>query len=99
MKSARPLLIATLVAAFASPATAESDGAALFEAQCGRCHMPDEIPGWAATQPDADERLAWLEGFLQRHHARDAEERQAIIAFIEATIAEEASSSTDGAVE
>lgn len=99
MEFARPLLLATLLTAFASPAIGESDAAALFEAQCGRCHMPDEIPGWAATQPDADERLAWLEGFLQRHHARDAEQRQAIIAYIEAVIAEEASPSTDDAAE
>jgi mono/diheme cytochrome c family protein len=94
MEFARPLLLATLMAAFASPATAESDGAALFEAQCGRCHMPDEIPGWAATQPDEDERL---EGFLKRHHAREAEAREAIIAYIEAVIVEE--SSTDAAAE
>ena len=54
------------------------------------------LDGWLATLPTW---LAWLEGFLQRHHARDADERQAIIAYIEATIAEEAASSTDGAVE
>jgi hypothetical protein len=35
------------------------------------------------AHPDAEERAAWLEHKLSRHHARDAAQRKDIITFLE----------------
>jgi mono/diheme cytochrome c family protein len=75
---------------FATVAAAQSDGKAAFESRCARCHAPQEIHEWATKEPDAVARQSWLEGFLQRHHAREEEERRAIIEHIEQVIATEA---------
>jgi hypothetical protein len=74
------------------PAVAEADAeaaASAFAAHCGECHGPREFPVWAERQPDAAERRAWLDDFLQRHYPPPDEERALVIEHIERSLAEE----------
>ena len=84
MKNFIPLLAASVLAALfgAAPAYAETDGEAAFAARCGRCHQVSRLQGYLARRSDDATRTRNLEAFLTRHHAPDAGERQAIIAWL-----------------
>jgi mono/diheme cytochrome c family protein len=64
-----------------------SEGQLLFEAQCAGCHGTSDIGNWAARHPDRDQRVAWLNEFLQRHFPPGEQERPLIIEYIENSIA------------
>lgn len=57
-------------------------GKAAFDARCARCHQVARLQGYMAKRPDDATRGADLDAFLTRHHASDAAERQAIIAWL-----------------
>ncbi len=57
-------------------------GKAAFDARCARCHQAVRLEGYLAKRPDDATRAADLETFLARHHASDATERKAIIAWL-----------------
>lgn len=86
MKMIAPLFAASLLAALsgAAPAYAQAaaDGEAAFAARCGRCHQVSRLQGYLARRSDDAARARDLEAFLTRHHAPDAGERQAIIAWL-----------------
>jgi cytochrome c5 len=62
--------------------------AAAFEAHCSACHGPAEFPHWASRRPDAEERRAWFNDFLQRHYPPPEEDRPLVIEHIERSLAE-----------
>ncbi|MGE0651681.1 MAG: hypothetical protein AB7P12_08015 [Alphaproteobacteria bacterium] len=66
-----------------APARAQDAGEAAFAKQCARCHSVAKAVEFLRAHPDAEERAAWLEKKLSRHHARDAVQRKDIIAFLE----------------
>lgn len=57
-------------------------GKAAFDARCSRCHQVSRLRGYMMRRPDDGARAADLDAFLSRHHASDAKERQAIIAWL-----------------
>ncbi len=57
-------------------------GKAAFDARCSRCHQIGRLQGYLAKRPDDAARTADLDRFLTRHHASDAAERAAIIAWM-----------------
>jgi mono/diheme cytochrome c family protein len=57
-------------------------GKAAFDARCSRCHQIARLQGYLAKRPDDATRTADLDRFLTRHHASDATERAAIIAWM-----------------
>jgi mono/diheme cytochrome c family protein len=57
-------------------------GKAAFDARCSRCHQMARLQGYLAKRPDDAARTADLDRFLTRHHASDATERAAIIAWM-----------------
>lgn len=81
-------MAALLFALRAPPPAAADEGRALYEARCAGCHGLDAAGRWAAMHPDPDERQAWLDSLLQRHHPPAEDERPLIIDYIEATIEE-----------
>jgi mono/diheme cytochrome c family protein len=78
------LCFAVLAAAGASPAPAQpGDAEKLFEARCAKCHALGKVaPTLAQRSPEA--RVKYLERFLQRHYAPEAEERKRIAAWLAA---------------
>lgn len=80
--------------AAATPAGAQSDpttatqavqpaaGEKAYQAQCARCHKTAELKPYLDKRPDDAARRRDLDAFLSRHHARDAEQRDAIIAYL-----------------
>lgn len=65
------------------------DGAAEFEARCGRCHDRGSIAAWAQAHPGAEARAEWLATVLQKHFPPPAQERDAIIGYVQRTVGEE----------
>ena len=87
MKRIAPLFAASLFAALAGPVPAYAqapavDGEAAFAARCSRCHQVSRLQGYLARRSDDTARARDLEAFLARHHAPDASQRQAIIAWL-----------------
>jgi len=74
-------------AAAAGPTATGAEGAARFKDRCGRCHDPDDFAGWAARHPDPYERGQWLERVLASHSPPPAEERAAILDYVQEAIA------------
>lgn len=73
------MLAAGTLVAMQAPAQGDDD--ALFKARCGECHTVEKLaPGLARRGLPARER--YLERFLQRHYAPDADERRRIIAWL-----------------
>jgi len=59
-------------------AAAPQDGAALFKQRCGECHTVRALERPLRKRPAAG-RAAYLDKFLEKHYAPDANERRAII--------------------
>lgn len=75
-------LCAGLFAASAPAGAAEPAGAAVFQERCARCHQVERLQGYMARRPDDATRMRDLDAFLARHHARDATERKALVAWL-----------------
>ena len=58
------------------------DGAFIYNQRCGKCHEPAALMPRLMKLSDDNERRAYLEKFLARHHARDAEERKLIVEYL-----------------
>lgn len=58
------------------------DGRFAFDKRCATCHDATALTVALAKRADDKERRAFLEKFLSRHHARDLEERAAIIDYL-----------------
>jgi mono/diheme cytochrome c family protein len=91
MKQMRQVILAVAVLLSASYAEAPralaqspeaTAGKAAFDARCSRCHQIGRLQGYLAKRPDDATRAADLDRFLTRHHASDATERAAIIAWM-----------------
>jgi cytochrome c553 len=68
---------------FVAQARAEvPDGAFMFNQRCGKCHEPAALMPRLMKLPDDNERRAYLEKFLTRHHARDEQERKLIVEYL-----------------
>ena len=66
-----------------SQASAEvPDGAFMYNQRCGKCHEPSALMPRLMKLPDDNERRAYLDKFLARHHARDAKERELIVEYL-----------------
>jgi hypothetical protein len=66
-----------------APAMAEvPDGRFLFNKRCATCHQAEALMPRLMKLPDDKERQAYLNKFLARHHARDAEERALIVDYL-----------------
>lgn len=74
-------LAATLATPLASPALAH-DGEALYRRHCVQCHSVARIGETLRAFGTPDEARRRLETLLPRHHATDADERDAIIAYL-----------------
>ena len=74
--------VATLSAAHQALASESDRGEALFQAQCGDCHGARDIAYWTRQRPDAAEREAWLDQFLESHYPPPEDDKQAIIDYI-----------------
>lgn len=81
--------VAALGLAISPPADADTDGDALFAAQCADCHGARDVASWAEQYPEAAARRDWLDRFLTRHFPPAEDERALIIDHIEAVIAEQ----------
>jgi cytochrome c2 len=57
-------------------------GKTAFDARCARCHQAAHLQGYLAKRPDDATRAADLDRFLAHHHASDATDRAAIIAWL-----------------
>ncbi len=75
------IALAVTTALVQAPPAAARDGAAVWAAACARCHRSagQLVPAIPATPAN---RAAWLDGFLAKHHARDAADRAAVIAWL-----------------
>jgi mono/diheme cytochrome c family protein len=76
------VLIAALSTAHQALSSESDRGETLFQAQCGDCHGARDIAYWTRQRPDATEREAWLDRFLERHYPPPEDEKQAIIDYI-----------------
>lgn len=87
MRMTSTLAAALFAMGIAAPALAQDAGKAAYDKRCARCHTLEQAVGFLNAHPDAAERAQWLENKLSRHHARDAGDRAAIIAFLEEALA------------
>lgn len=76
-------------AAAEAPAQAPpaGQGAESYENRCARCHDDGDIADWAQQHPDPRQRHQWLAEVLTSHAPPPADEREAIIEYIQQTIA------------
>lgn len=79
---------AVSVAGGGPPSAAGAGGAAHFHDRCARCHDTGDFAGWAEKHPDPGERSQWLERVLASHFSPPAEERAAILEYIQQGIAD-----------
>lgn len=77
-----PILTALAAATAAGAAAAVPDGRFLFNKRCATCHEASALMPRLMKLPGDKEREAFLEKFLSRHHARDAEERKLIVEYL-----------------
>lgn|SRR5690554_1203654 len=63
------------------------DGIQHFENRCARCHDDGDIADWAREHPDLHQRHQWLAEVLTSHAPPPADELEAIIEYIQQTIA------------
>ncbi len=82
-RSGIALLIAAAIAGLGACAaeTAGAEGKKLFNKRCGNCHKVGDV-GQGLKGLTAEERTRHLDRFLAVHHAPDATERAAIIAYM-----------------
>lgn len=73
--------IAAALPTLATPALAH-DGEALYKRHCVQCHSVARIGETLRAFGTPDEARRRLETLLPRHHAADADERDAIIAYL-----------------
>lgn len=76
--------IAVLVTVLWAPqAVAEvPDGVFMFNKRCATCHEAAALMPRLMKMPNDEERRAYLDKFLARHHARDGEERKLIVEYL-----------------
>jgi mono/diheme cytochrome c family protein len=70
-----------LALALVLAAAPAQDGAQLFKQRCGECHTVRALERPLRRRPAA-ERAPYLEEFLEKHYAPDADERRAIVRFL-----------------
>lgn len=58
------------------------DGTFMYNQRCSKCHEPSALMPRLMKLPDDNERRAYLEKFLTRHHARDEQERKLIVEYL-----------------
>lgn len=58
------------------------EGRFMFNKRCGTCHEATELMPRLMKLPNDAERGAFLDKFLARHHARDADERALIVEYL-----------------
>lgn len=75
------VLAATLAVSVATPVLAH-DGEALYRRHCVQCHSVARIGETLRALGTPDEMRRRLETLLPRHHAADADDRDAIIAYL-----------------
>ena len=73
--------IAAALPTLATPALAH-DGEALYQRHCVQCHSVARIGETLRALGTPDEARRRLEALLPRHHAADADDRDAIIAYL-----------------
>jgi mono/diheme cytochrome c family protein len=71
--------VTALSAAHQARSSEPDRGQALFQAQCGDCHGARDIAYWTRQRPEAREREAWLDRFLERHYPPPEDDKQPII--------------------
>ena len=74
-------------AAASEQAAQAGEGAQHFENRCARCHDDGDIADWARRHPDPRQRHQWLAEVLTSHAPPPADELEAIIEYIQQTIA------------
>ena len=83
MRKPAESLFLLLSLGLAPQASAEvPDGAFIYNQRCGKCHEPSALMPRLMKLPDDNERRAYLDKFLARHHARDAKERELIVEYL-----------------
>lgn len=68
--------------AAAPPRVAQTDGAALFEQRCARCHELTELIGPLQMQMDREQAHSDLLAFLNRHRHASAAENEILAAWL-----------------
>lgn len=77
--AAAPPVAADAAAAPADPAAQRAAVADAWEKRCAKCHDPEEMPEWLATQPG--DKVAALDAFLAQHGKSSAEENRLLAAW------------------
>ena len=76
------LVVLTSIGVLAQARAEGPDGAFMYNQRCGKCHEPSALMPRLMKLPDDNERRAYLDKFLTRHHARDAKERELIVEYL-----------------
>lgn len=79
--------VAEPAAAAPVKAAPAGEGVQHFENRCARCHDDGDIADWAREHPDPQQRHQWLAEVLTSHAPPTANELEAIIEYIQQTIA------------
>ena len=74
--------LALLIGATAGASAEIANARFAFNKRCATCHDATALIPRLMKLPDDVERHAFLEQFLSRHHARDADERRLIIDYL-----------------
>lgn len=81
-KPVRVIAVLVALGAAAQAAAEVPDGVFMFNKRCATCHEARALMPRLTALPNDAERRAYLEKFLSRHHARDAEERKLIVEYL-----------------
>lgn len=83
LKKAQLVAILLGLAAATPAAAAVPEGSFMFNNRCGTCHQDaGALMPRLMKLPNDQERRSYLEKFLARHHARDAQERALIVDYL-----------------
>lgn len=76
------VLMATISLAAGQEQREAAQGEPAFASACSKCHKSAERIAKRVKGNTPDEKQAWLEKFLARHHTPDAEIQAELIAFL-----------------